>query len=86
MDIYQKAKIVVQFTEELRETNEYTDFFEYHDLGVPFAIGLLNEMISISEKGEELIEETFNHICDEYGVDRNSDYEDLEDLIYGADN
>ena len=44
-----------------RDDEEFEDFVEYNDLGLPFAYGLANNLISkMSVTGEGLINETWD--------------------------
>lgn len=81
MDILKRSRIILEFTDEMREDLDFEDFFEYHDLGVPMAIALVNEFISLTETGIEVVNETYEDICNIYGANVKEDYETLEDLI-----
>ena len=81
MDLLQKSQMIIEFTEQYLNDEEFADFFLYNDLGVPTAVCYANEMVSLKPKGEELINETYKELCDLFGADYEEDYEDLKDLI-----
>jgi hypothetical protein len=79
-----KAGILGQLWIEFRGDEDFTDFIEYNDLGLPMsymvAEGLIKEC---SPTGEALIEETFNMFCELLEI-TDEDFEVLEDINLGA--
>jgi len=80
MDIREKAEILIQFTQDSFNDDVFEEFFDYNDLGIPIAIALVQEMIILTDKGEELINETWNELCTMFGVDPEKEYESIDDL------
>ena len=81
MDNSKKAEILVQFTQDYFNSGEYDEFFDYNDLGIPMSIALDQEMIILTDKGEELLQETWKELCLLFEADPNSEYETIDDLI-----
>ena len=81
MDLLQKSNIISEFTERYKGDQDFKDFFDYHDLGVPMAIAFINEYVNITTNGIDIINETYLEICDIYGADYEDEYENLDDLI-----
>jgi hypothetical protein len=79
-----KAGILGQLWIEFRGDEDFSDFIEYNDLGLPMsymvAEGLIKEC---SPTGEALIEETFNMFCELLEI-TDEDFEVLEDINLGA--
>jgi hypothetical protein len=80
MDNSKKAEILVQFTQDYFNSGEYDEFFDYNDLGVPMSIALDQEMIILTDKGEELLQETWNELCLLFNANPDDEYETIDDL------
>lgn len=81
MDYKQKAQLIIEFTEQELGNEQFDDFFDYNDLGVPVAIALVNNLITLTKDGEVLIDETYQELCNLFDADPNEDYQDIDDLI-----
>jgi hypothetical protein len=81
MDNRTKAEILVQFTQDHFNSEEYDDFFDYNDLGIPLSIAVMQEMVILTDSGEQLLDETWIELCNLFGADSNSDYETIDDLM-----
>lgn len=79
-----KAGILGQLWIEFRGDEDFSDFVEYNDLGLPMsymvAEGLIKEC---SVTGEALIEETFNMFCELLEITED-DFDVLEEINLGA--
>jgi hypothetical protein len=80
MDSRTKAEILVQFTQDNFNDDLYEEFFDYNDLGIPLSIAVDQEMVILTDKGEELINETWLELCELFGADPNGEYESIDDL------
>lgn len=80
MDNESKAEILVEFTQDNFDDEVYEEFFDYNDLGIPIAIALTQEMVVLTNKGEELIEETWKELCELFGADPNGHYQNIDDV------
>lgn len=81
MELLDKAQIIIEFTEEFYNDEDYLEFFEYNDLGVPMAVMFRNNLITLTQDGINLLEETWSDLCNLFEANPNEDYESLEDLI-----
>ena len=52
----QKAEIIFDFINAYRNDEAFDDFFSFNDLGVPMAVMIVNELITLTDKGLEVIE------------------------------
>jgi hypothetical protein len=77
-----KAEIIFEFINEYSYQEVFEDFFTYNDLGVPMAVMIVNELIEINEKGQEVFDETWLSLCEELNdADPNYDYESLAEML-----
>lgn len=81
MDNRTKAEIIVQFAQDNLEDEVYEEFFDYNDLGIPLSIAIMQDMVILTDKGEEIINETWRILCELFGADPNGEYENVDDLI-----
>lgn len=78
----EKAEIIFEFINEYSYQEVFEDFFTYNDLGVPMAVMIVNELIEINEKGQEVFDETWLSLCEELNdADPNYDYESLAEML-----
>jgi hypothetical protein len=81
MDNRTKAEILVQFTQDHFNSGEYDDFFDYNDLGIPMSIAITQDMVILTDAGEQLLEETWIELCNLFEADTNGEYETIDDLM-----
>ena len=80
MDNRTKAEILVQFTQDEFNSGEYDEFFDYNDLGIPLSIAITQDMVILTDAGEQLLEETWKELCLLFEVDPDNEYESIDDL------
>ena len=80
MDNRTKAEILVQFTQDEFNSGEYDEFFDYNDLGIPLSIAITQDMVILTDAGEQLLEETWIELCLLFEADPNGEYESIDDL------
>jgi len=80
MDNRTKAEILVQFTQDEFNSGEYDEFFDYNDLGIPLSIAITQDMVILTDSGEQLLEETWIELCLLFEADPNLEYETIDDL------
>jgi hypothetical protein len=80
MDNRTKAEILVQFTQDEFNSGEYEEFFDYNDLGIPLSIAITQDMVILTNEGEQLLEETWIELCLLFKADPNLEYETIDDL------
>lgn len=81
MDNRTKAEILVQFTQDSFNDENYDEFFDYNDLGIPMAIAVVQDMVILTDAGEQLLEETWTELCLLFEADPNGEYESIDDLM-----
>jgi hypothetical protein len=80
MDNRTKAEILVQFTQDNFNDEVYEDFFDYNDLGIPMAIAIMQDLVILTDAGEQVLEETWKELCLLFEADPNGEYESIDDL------
>lgn len=80
MDNRTKAEILVQFTQDEFNSGEYDEFFDYNDLGIPLSIAITQDMVILTDSGEELLEETWKDLCLLFDANPDDEYESIDDL------
>jgi tetratricopeptide (TPR) repeat protein len=81
MNLNKKVNLIVEFCEEKLEDEDYLDFFNYNDLGIPLAIALNLGYIKLKSAGEEILAETWTELCSILNTDPNAKYETLDSLL-----
>ena len=80
MDNRTKAEILVQFTQDSFNDENYDEFFDYNDLGIPMAIAVIQDMVILTDAGEALLEETWIELCNLFNANPDDEYESIDDL------
>jgi hypothetical protein len=60
---------------------EYVDFIEMHDIGVPLAMLVIQGQAIATEAGVKWIENDYDDLCEELGIDKYGEYEDLDEMM-----
>jgi hypothetical protein len=80
MDNRTKAEIIVQFTQDSFNDETYSEFFDYNDLGVPMSIAVMQDMVILTDAGEQLLDETWKDLCLLFEANPDNEYESIDDL------
>jgi hypothetical protein len=80
MDNRTKAEILVQFTQDEFNSGEYEEFFDYNDLGIPLSIAITQDMVILTDSGEQLLEETWKELCLLFNANPDDEFESIDDL------
>lgn len=76
-----RAEILADLWMNYRDDEEFLDFVEYNDLGLPLAYAFANSIVESTEHAEALIDETFGLLLAALGVDEDTGFESLDDLL-----
>jgi hypothetical protein len=78
----QKAEIIFEFINGYRGDVAFDEFFSYNDLGVPMAVMIVNDLITLNQSGLDVMNETWKDLCNVLNyVDPEYSYVDLDDLL-----
>lgn len=86
MEIKDKAILLVEFIQANFTNPKFNEFFDYNDLGLPLAVAFENDLCTLNDRGTEVLNETYDLMLDEYGVDKDKTYETLDDIIEDSSN
>lgn len=76
-----KCAILSDLWLNYKDNEELQDFVEYNDLGLPLAYLIHTELVSVNESGIVYVDETFNLLLSSLGLDLESEYESLNELM-----
>lgn len=62
---------------------EFVDFIEYNDLGLPLAYAIDAGIVSSTELAERFVEETFSLLLAGLEIEEDTGFENLDDLLGG---
>lgn len=83
MDFRTKTEILSDLWLNYRDDEQFKDFVEYNDLGLPLAYALANGIVDVSPMAEQFVEETYRLLIASLGVEDVA-YESLDDLFSNA--
>jgi hypothetical protein len=75
-----KCEILGDLWLNYRNDEEFQDFVEYNDLGLPLAYALANGIVETSEKATKFVEESFELLLAGLDVE-DTGFESLDDLL-----
>jgi len=81
MDFLNKVKILSDLWINYRDDDDFDDFIQYNDLGLPLAYLINTELAAVTDQGRIYIEETYNLLCAALDIDLNGEYNSLIDMF-----
>jgi len=73
--------ILAELWMHYRDDEDFVDFVEYNDLGLPLAYGVANNLVeSLTDTGITMVEETWDLLLSGLGVE-DTGFEYLDDLL-----
>ena len=85
-DFSNKASILADLWINFRADEQFSDFIEYNDIGLPLAYYIHTDLVKATDQGIMYIEETFNLLCAALGIDLESNYETLNEMFDKSNN
>lgn len=79
-----KAEILADLWMNYRKDEEFTDFFEYNDLGLPLAYAMSVGIIKNNDTVSSMVEETFLLLLAGLEIEEDEGYESLDELLGGS--
>lgn len=76
-----KTNILSDIWLNYRNDSEFADFIEYNDLGLPLAYAISSGIVSATDRAREFIEETFDLLMSGLGIDEDTGFESLDDML-----
>lgn len=75
-----KCNILAELWMDYRGDEEFKDFIEYNDLGLPLAYAISNSIVESNSIADKFIDETFDLLLSGLGVE-DEGFESLSDLL-----
>lgn len=83
-DFRTKAEILGDLWLDYREDEEFKDFVDYNDLGLPLAYAIANGIIDSSPMAEQFVNETFRLLIGALKIE-DTGFDSLSDLLAFGD-
>lgn len=75
-----KYQILADLWLNYKDDEEFQDFVEYNDLGLPLAYAIANEIVKSTDLAEKFINETFDLLLAGLEIE-DTGFETLDDLL-----
>jgi hypothetical protein len=83
--ITDKANILADLWLNYRQDEEFQDFVEYNDIGLPLAYVLSNNIVQMTPMAEQFVNETFELFLAGLGLDDDDvGFQTLDDILGSA--
>lgn len=76
-----RIEILADLWLNYKQDEDFTDFFEYNDIGLPLAYILENEIAEPTESAHKFINETFELLLTGLEIEEDEGFESLDDLL-----
>jgi hypothetical protein len=76
-----KVAILADLWLNYRQDEEFLDFIEYNDLGLPLAYAINESIIETTELASHFIEETFSLLLEGLEIPEDQAFEDLDEML-----
>ena len=75
-----KCEILGELWLSYRSEEEFQDFIEYNDLGLPIAYAIANDIVKSTDMAKAFVEETFDLLITSLEVE-DENWENLDELL-----
>jgi hypothetical protein len=79
-----KVAILADLWLNYRSDENFSDFVEYNDLGLPLAYAIDNEIVESTDMAANFIKETFSLLLEALDIEEDTDFETLDELFNEA--
>jgi hypothetical protein len=79
-----KALILADLWLNFRDDEQFQDFIDYNDLGLPLAYALANGIVKQTERATSFVEETFMLLLAGLGIEQDTGFDTLDDILSGT--
>ena len=83
-DFSSKCEILGDLWINYREDEDFQDFMQYNDIGLPLAYAISAGLAKAEPQGELYVNETWDLFVDALGLDFNTEYESLDQMLDSA--
>jgi hypothetical protein len=81
-----KCEILGDLWSSYRQDEEFADFIEYNDLGLPLAYAFSNDLATPTGIAERYIEESYSLLLEALGLSDSQIFDSLEEMLAESDN
>ena len=81
-----KCEILSELWFEYRQDEQFADFIEYNDIGLPLAYFVSGKIALPNELSEKYINETYDLLVESLGVSDTETYDSLEQMLDESSN
>jgi hypothetical protein len=78
---FRRCQILGELWLSYRADEQFKDFIEYNDLGLPLGYAFANGIAKETEIAEKYINETYELLTEALGVSDTTDFESLEQML-----
>jgi hypothetical protein len=79
-----KTSILAELWLGYRDDEQFADFTEYNDLGLPLAYAIANDIVKSTEMAQRFVEETFDLLLAGLNVE-DTGFDELDEVLAKAD-
>ena len=76
-----KAAVLADLWINFRQEEQFKDFIEYNDIGLPLAYFTNTDLVKPQDQAKIYIEETFNLLCAALEINVDGEYENLNQMF-----
>jgi hypothetical protein len=76
-----KTHILADLWMNYRGDDQFDDFFEYNDLGLPLAYAISSKIVKDTDQSHIFINETFDLLLAGLGISEDEGYDTLDDIL-----
>ena len=79
-----KCFILADFWLNYKDEEDFEDFVEYNDIGLPLAFMIAEDIVLSTTTAEVYVNEAWELLCAALKIDSKQDYDSLEDMFIDA--
>jgi len=76
-----KCEILTDFSDMYSSSDWAKDYFDFYNLGVPWALGVHRNYLTLNEKGVEYVEQSWKGLLEFFSIDPYAKFDSLDELI-----
>ena len=80
-----KVGVLADLYLNYRDENQFKEFAEYNDIGLPIAHLVHTGLCNMNKEAELYVEETYDLLVSAMGVDPEQDYQTIDDMLDSTD-
>lgn len=77
-----KCEILAQLWTDYKNDEEFSDFFEYNDLGLPLAFAIFSGIVKPTKQARNFINETFLLLLAGLSIEEDFGFDTLDGILY----